>query len=366
MKLDIVIFGLAITSSWGNGHAVTYRALAKALRERGHNVTFLERDTAWYRAHRDFDRVDYCDIALYRDLREIPARFGARVMNADLVILGSYVPDGTVLAEWITAHARGVTAFYDIDTPVTLAGFETGATAYMAAALVPRFDLYLSFTGGPVLHLIEEVYGARRARALHCAADLDVHQACELPSEWELGYLGTYSADRQDALERFMFAPARELTHQKFAVAGAQYPDNVEWPVNVARIPHLPPSAHRSFYGRQRYTLNLTRADMIAAGYSPSVRLFEAAACGVPIISDNWAGLETFFTPGREILVVDQMQDVMHVLSELPEERRRTIAAAARNRLLKSHTPRHRAEQIENYYREVVAEQRPQIREVVA
>jgi spore maturation protein CgeB len=355
MKLDIVIFGLAITSSWGNGHAVTYRALAKALHRRGHKVTFLERDVPWYREHRDLHNPDYCRLELYNDLKEVSVRFDRMVTNANLVIIGSYVPDGVILADWITSRARGVTAFYDIDTPVTLAALESDRAGYMSAALIPRFDLYLSFTGGPVLNLIEELYGSPRARPLYCAADLDIHSPRELPVKWALGYLGTYSADRQPALERLLLRPARRLADQQFVVAGAQYPAAVQWPANVERIDHLPPDRHPTFYGQQRYTLNVTRSDMVSAGFSPSVRLFEAAACGVPIISDIWPGLDSIFSPGEEIIAVEAPHQVIQVLQELPEERRRAISAAARKRLLTSHTPEHRAKQLEEYYREVVA-----------
>jgi spore maturation protein CgeB len=355
MKLNIVIFGLAITSSWGNGHAVTYRALAKALKARGHRVTFLERDVPWYRAHRDLANSDYCRVELYSELKEAALRFDDMVANADLVMIGSYVPDGALLADWITSRARGVTAFYDIDTPVTLAGLETNSAGYISASLIPRFDLYLSFTGGPTLSLVEDLYGSPRARALYCAADLDVHVPCELPARWTLGYLGTYSADRQPALEQLLLEPARQLASEQFVVAGASYPQSVRWPANVMRIEHLPPAEHPGFYCPQRYTLNITRSDMRAAGFSPSVRLFEAAACGVPVISDRWPGIETIFTPGEEIIVVDGGQQVLHVLREFPEERRRAIAAAARKRLLLNHTPAHRAKQLESYYREVIA-----------
>jgi spore maturation protein CgeB len=265
------------------------------------------------------------------------------------------VPDGIKLAGWITSWARGVTAFYDIDTPVTLAGLDSGKTNYISAALIPRFDLYLSFTGGPVLSLIEHRYRSPRARALHCSADPTVHTPTDLPLEWVLGYLGTYSADRQRALERLLFQPARQLSDEKFVVAGAQYPQTLPWPRNVALIEHLPPSKHLGFYGRQRYALNITRADMVSAGFSPSVRMFEAAACGVPIISDRWPGLESFFAPGKEIVVVDGPQQVVQVLDQLPETQRRQIAAAARKRLLKSHAPEHRAKQLESYYQEVIA-----------
>jgi spore maturation protein CgeB len=355
MKLDIVIFGLAITSSWGNGHAVTYRALAKALHARGHQVTFLERDVPWYRNNRDLEAPEYCRVEIYSELTEAAARFKDLVVNADLVVIGSYVPDGSILANWITSHARGVTAFYDIDTPVTLAALDSGKTDYISAALIPRFDLYLSFTGGPVLDLIEDMYGSPRARALYCAADPDLYAPSALPARWSLGYLGTYSADRQAALDHLLFAPARQLADEQFVVAGAQYPSDIDWPANVTRIEHVPPAQHREFYGRQRYTLNLTRANMVSTGFSPSVRMFEAAACGVPIITDAWPGLESIFKPGQEIIVVQEPHQVIQVLQEFSEEHRRQLAAAARKRLMVSHTPQHRAMQLEEYYREVLA-----------
>jgi spore maturation protein CgeB len=271
------------------------------------------------------------------------------------VILGSYVPDGAVLADWITSHAKGVTAFYDIDTPITLRRLENGDNDYLRAATIPRFSLYLSFTGGPTLSLIEDLYGSPRARALHCAVDPQMHAPVAASPRWELGYLGTYSEDRQIALERLLLEPARRLPERRFVVAGAQYPADIRWPANVDRIEHLAPEKHAAFYCAQRYTLNLTRRDMAAAGFSPSVRLFEAAACGAPVISDRWAGIETFLTPGREILIADTSENVMDAICELPDDRRLRIAAAARNRVLASHTAERRAIQLEAYYREARA-----------
>jgi spore maturation protein CgeB len=367
MILDIVIFGLSITSSWGNGHAVTYRALANALYQRGHKVTFLEREAPWYRDNRDLTDAEYCRIELYDNLREVPKRFGQLVANANLVILGSYVPDGVRLADWITSRARGITAFYDIDTPITLAGLDSGKTPYISAALIPRFDLYLSFTGGPLLNVIEEIYGSPRARVLHCTADFSAAAEPDVSLRWTLGYLGTYAPDRQSALETLLLETSRHLSDQQFVVAGPKYPHDVRWPANLARIEHLPPSRHREFYASQRLTLNITRENMRVAGFSPSVRLFEAAAAGVPVVTDEWPGLETFFTPGREILVVEGTHQVIEVINELPEERRRDIAAAARQRLLRSHSPQHRARQIEDYYMEAMVGRRTTRRlEVVA
>jgi spore maturation protein CgeB len=353
MTLNIVVFGLSITSSWGNGHAVTYRALLKALAARGHQITFFERDVSWYRESRDLARAAYCRIELYRELRDLP-RHAPLIENADLVIVGSYVPDGAAIGDWITATARGVTAFYDIDTPVTLAALAGGRTDYIAPSLIPRFDLYLSFTGGPTLDLLERQYGSPCARALYCSADAELHRPLDLETAFALGYLGTYSQDRQPALQRLLLAPARALKAERFVVAGAQYPRAIRFPGNVTRIEHAPPAEHPAFYARQRYTLNVTRADMVAAGYSPSVRLFEAASCGVPVISDRWTGLETFFTPGEEILIADTADDVLSILADLPEARRRTIAQAARRRFLAEHSPARRARDLETYYATIV------------
>jgi len=354
MTLNIVIFGLSITSSWGNGHATTYRALIRALAKRGHCVTFIERDSPWYRANRDLEQPDYCRVELYQSLSEVAQRYSTLVAEADMVILGSYVPDGITLADWITSRATGVTAFYDIDTPVTLARLQAGTIDYLSPRLIPRFDLFLSFTGGPVLRLIEETYGSPRARALYCAADIHQHRPVDVPARWSMGYLGTYSADRQAALDALLVQPARRFRDKHFAVAGAQYPASLTWPSNVDLFEHLPPQQHSAFYCAQDYTLNVTRADMAATGYSPSVRLFEAAACGTPIISDEWPGLETFFTPGEEILVAACSADVIAILSNMSSETRKSIGAAARRRLLRSHTPEHRAKDLEQYYGEVV------------
>jgi spore maturation protein CgeB len=357
MKLDIVILGLSITSSWGNGHATTYRALAKGLSQRGHSVTFLERDTPWYRGRRDLRHPPYCRTELYEDLKELPRRFGDQVRNADLVMLGSFVPDGAAIAEWITMHARGVTAFYDIDTPVTLAGLDKGGVEYINARVIPRFDLYLSFTGGPALGLIESAYGARAARPLYCAVDPELHKPCDVAPALALGFVGTYSPDRQPALERLLIEPARRLPALSFAVAGAQFPADMAWPANVDHVEHLPPDRHARFYCAQRYTLNVTRADMVAAGFSPSVRLFEAAACGAPVITDRWAGIEQFFTPGEEILIADSADDVVTFLRDIPDERRCAIAAAARRRALSEHTAQARAWELEEHCRAALARQ---------
>jgi spore maturation protein CgeB len=355
MNLNIVVIGLSVTSSWGNGHATTYRALLGALARLGHRITFLERDQPWYRTNRDLVRPADWQVKLYHKPQDIPARFGKLIAEADLVVIGSYVPDGVAIAEWVTAHAQGLTAFYDIDTPVTLAELEKATSPYITAAMIPRFDLYLSFSGGPVPGMIEDLYGSPMARALYCSADPKTHKPQAKPAKWTLGYLGTFSKDRQSQLEDLLLTPARQLAEHRFAVAGSQYPPALAWPGNVERIEHLSPQRHSTFYSEQRFTLNVTRADMRTLGFSPSVRLFEAAACGVPIISDRWPGLETIFRPGSEILLASTPGEVIQILRDMPEERRRAIGEKAHDRLLNDHTPDRRARQLEAFYLEALS-----------
>jgi spore maturation protein CgeB len=340
--MKIAFLGLSITSSWGNGHAVTYRTLLRGLRERGHDVVFLERDVPWYAARRDAPRSGL----LYPSVDELRSRFGDLVRDADLVVVGSYVPDGVDVAEWVLETTRGVTAFYDIDTPITLSKLAAGDDEYLVPELVPRFDLYFSFTGGPTLRRLED-WGARRARALYCAAAPELYFPERRDRRWMLGYLGTYALDRQPALERLLIEPARRFPDERFVVAGPEYPSTARWPANVERLEHVAPAGHRGFYAQQSFTLNLTRAEMIEAGWAPSVRLFEAAACAVPIVSDWWEGLDDFFEPGTEIVVARDTVDVIEVLAGLEEPERRLIGERARERVLTAHKPEHRAAQLE-------------------
>ena len=353
--MRVVVLGLSITSSWGNGHATTYRGLLRELARRGHQVVFLERDVPWYAAHRDLPNPVFCATRLYRDLGELDRRFSALVARADAVILGSYVPDGVRVGEWLCATAKGLKAFYDIDTPVTLAKLARGDHEDLAPGLVPRFDLYLSFTGGPTLRRLEEELGAPMARALYCSVDEAAYRPLEVPVRYDLGYLGTYSPDRQPKVEALLLEPARAMPEGRFAVAGAQYPPEVEWPENVESAEHLAPPDHPAFYAAQRFTLNVTRADMVAAGWSPSVRLFEAGACGVPVVSDPWDGLASLFRPGEEILLTETVDDVLRTLRDCPEERRRAIGAAARAKVLARHTAAVRARELEAHLLEAAA-----------
>lgn len=340
--MKLVVLGLSLSSSWGNGHATTWRALLNAFAARGHEIVFLERDVPWYRENCDLADPDFCRLEYYADLDDL-RRFERDIAAADAVMVGSYVPEGVAVGGFVQATADGVTAFYDIDTPVTLAKLERGDFEYLSPEVIPGYDVYFSFTGGPTLARIEREYGSPAARALFCSVNATAYRPLDLPKRWDLSYLGTYSPDRQPTLERLLIEPARARPDLRFVVAGPQYPADIDWPANVERIDHCPPAEHPRFYGASRFTLNVTRADMIAAGWSPSVRIFEACACGTPIISDRWPGLDTILAPGREIILAESAADVLAAMARDA----RAIGDAARARVLAGHTAEHRAAELE-------------------
>ncbi len=346
MNGELVFIGLSLSSSWGNGHATTYRALLRGLAAIGEKVLFLERDVPWYAANRDLPDPDFCELGFYASVDELTQRFGSRIAGARAVIVGSYVPDGIAVLDFVLERAMGVTAFYDIDTPITLAALDRGAEDYVAIRQIPLLDLYYSFTGGPTLDRLARDFGARRPRALYCAVDETRWRPMTADERWDLGYLGTYSPDRQPALGRLLLQPARRLPQMRFVVAGPQYPAGIEWPDNVERLEHVAPSDHAAFYAAQRFTLNVTRAAMLEAGWSPSVRLFEAAACGTPIISDRWRGLADFLPERQAILVADETDDVVSALTSMPDTGRRAVAECARTMVLANHTGKARARQM--------------------
>ena len=343
--MRLVVLGLSLSSSWGNGHATTYRALLAAFASRGHDVLFLERDMTWYAQNRDMPDPGFCRLALYDGLDGLQAH-AAAIGSADAVIVGSYVPDGIEVARLVQAQAAGGVAYYDIDTPVTVAALERGDCAYVSREVLAGFDLMLSFTAGPTLRRLEQEFGVRDAQGFYCSVDPERYRPTGATRRWDLGYLGTYSDDRQPTVERLLIEAARLAPDRSFVVAGPQYPDWIDWPANVERIAHLAPDAHPAFYSACGWTLNVTRADMIRAGWSPSVRLFEAGACGCPIVSDRWDGIADVLEPGRDIMLADTAADVLSLL-RWPEERRLEAGDAARRRILSAHTAAHRAAQLE-------------------
>lgn len=348
--MKIAIFGLAITSSWGNGHATTFRALCNALRKRGHRIVFFEHNMEWYENNRDLPEPGYCDIKIFENWNDVLPQVRAELKDTDVAVVGSYFPDGIAALDEVLESNVAVKAFYDIDTPITVATLEQqGWTDYLLKRHLPELDIYFSFTGGPMLKKLEDELNIAFAVTLYCSFDPGkYHRVSPNPRfKCDLSYMGTYAPDRQPKIEELFCKPAQRLPRNKFILAGPQYPKSVLWPENVERIMHLDPCYHAALYSSSRLILNVTRRDMVMAGFSPSVRLFEAAACAAPIVSDNWPGLETFFVPGHEILLPLSGDDVMRYLSDYDASELRQMGQAAQARILEKHTSEVRALEFE-------------------
>jgi spore maturation protein CgeB len=346
--MRIVIFGLTVSSSWGNGHATLWRGLCKALRRLQHEVVFFEKDVPYYAGARDLYELPGGRLVLYPDWESVRPQALTEVLGADVSMITSYCSDGLAATELIVSRGRGLRVFYDLDTPVTLARVSTGEhLPYIGPRGLADFDLVLSYTGGAVLAMLRTRLGAQRVAALYGHVDPDVHQPVAPQSRYhaDLSYLGTYSADRQGGVESFLINPARRQPQRRFVIGGAQYPQQFPWSSNIYFVRHLPPSEHPAFFSSSRLTLNITRTAMAQMGWCPSGRLFEAAACGTPVLSDNWYGIESFFTPGSEILIANTESDAIEALDRDVGELAR-IGHAARERTLAEHSCQRRADEL--------------------
>jgi len=346
--MKLVVFGLSISSSWGNGHATLWRGLIGGLARRGCRVTFFERDTSYYAGARDLWEVPSGRLVLYPDWESVRSEARREVGEADVAMVTSFCPDGIAAAELIHELPVGLTVFYDLDTPVTLSALERGeALPYVGPRGLQDFGLVLSYTGGAALDRLQAALGARCVAPLYGHVDPGVHRPVKPVEHYraDLSYLGTYAADRQAALATLLLDVAYRRPEQRYLIGGAQYPADFPWCPNLYFVRHLPPDEHPGFYCSSRLTLNITRAAMAEMGWCPSGRLFEAAACGTPVLSDRWAGLEEFFVPGQEILVARNTGDAVAAL-DMDETELRRIGRAARERALEDHTSDRRATEL--------------------
>ena len=363
-KLNIVIFGPSIISLWGNNHATTFRNLMKALHQRGHKITFFEKDVSKYESkhaiHRDLPTTPFCNTILYQSPHEIH-RHETIIAQADLVILSSYVTDAVTLANSIAALSPTCFAFYDLDTPTTLAKLQQRDFSCLTPAMISNFDIYFSFTGGRALARLQNIYSAQRVHTLHSCVDPDLYfpeidstatMQRSFPPEYVLGYLGNYHEDRQQALNRLLLDPATKNGHLQFCVAGAHYPARLDWPHNVKIIEQISAHQRRHFYNSQRFALTVSQRGL---DYSPSVHLFEAGACSTPVITDYWEGLDSFFVIGKEILIAQDADEVLEHLN-MHRDDRRALGRRMWEKIMSAHTSTHRAIEIENHWREALAE----------
>ncbi len=310
--MKLVVFGLSVSSAWGNGHATLGGRLV-----------------------------------LCREWADVLSRAAAELAGADAALVTSYCPDALAAAELVRHAAVPVRAFYDLDTPVTLERIRAGRDVpYIGPDGLRGFDLVLSFGGGPALELLRDL-GAARVAPLYGSVDPEVHRPGRPAGRFgaDLSYLGTYAEDRQAALERLFVEPARRCPRSRFLIGGAQYPDQFPWVPNIHFVHHVPPADHPAFYASSRLTLNVTRGPMVRLGHCPPGRLFEAAASGAALVSDDWPGLEEFFVLGEEVLVARGTDDVVGFLG-LGDAELRRVAGAARERTLRDHTAMGRAAEL--------------------
>jgi spore maturation protein CgeB len=308
-------------------------------------VTFFERDVPYYADTRDLtDLGPGCELVLYSDWADVAARARRVANESDVGIVTSFCPDA-IAATRLLQHSRAAACFYDLDTPVTLARLDAEASVpYLGPDGLAGFDMVLSYTGGGAIEALRTRLGAGRVEPFYGWADPVAYRPTEPDPNYRAGlsYLGTYAQDRQDILELLFVAVARARPAERFVIGGAQYPQDFPWTENIFFVRHVPPAAHPAFYSAARVTLNVTRAAMARMGWCPSGRLFEAACCGSPILSDHWQGLDAFLEPGREILVADDTEQALAALDRSDADLAQ-IAARARERVLAEHTADHRA-----------------------
>ncbi len=349
--MKLVVFGLSVSSSWGNGHATLWRGLCAALGKRGHQVVFFEHDVPYYADHRDlWELPGGGDLVLYGDWDEIRPLARRHLSDADVGMVTSYCPDAIGATDLVLDSGGPLRVFYDLDAPVTLWRLRAGEpVAYVGPRGFSDFDLVLSYTGGRTLELLQQRLGARRVAPLYGSVDPAVHQPGRAEERYrgDLSYLGTYGADRAGVLRQLLAEPARLLPDRKFVIGGSMYDSSFPWQPNIFFVSHVTVKDHPAFYASSRMTLNATRESMAEMGYCPSGRLFEAAACGAPILSDYWEGIEQFFEPGREILIARNTAEAVAAFGGTDAELIR-IANAARERTLEEHTADVRALEMES------------------
>ena len=350
-SLKIAFFGSSLVSAYWNGAATYYRGLIRALHARGHTITFYEPDAYDRQAHRDMPDPDYCRVVVYAG--DGLAGVGEAVNSsrgADIIIKTSGVG---VFDEWLEAavldlkRPDNLVLFLDVDAPATLERVQANP-ADPFNALIPRYDLIVTYGGGdPVVNAYRQL-GARECVPIYNALDPATHHPVPREPRFaaDLAFLGNRLPDREARVEAFFIEAAASLPDKQFLLGGNGWADK-PLPVNVQYLGHVYTRDHNAFNCSPRAVLNINRASMARFGFSPPTRVFEAAGAGACIISDAWAGIELFLEPGREVLVAEDGAAVADHLTSLSATRARAIGQAAYRRVLAEHTYAQRAAQLE-------------------
>lgn len=344
--MHIAFFGSSLLSAYWNGAATYYRGILKAVAAAGHRIAFYEPDAYGRQQHRDIEPPDWARVVVYPATEAGVAAALEEARGADLVVKASGVGvhDELLEAEIAGLRKPGTAAiFWDVDAPATLERMERDA-ADPLRPLLPRFDLVMTYGGGPPVVAAYRRLGARDCVPIYNGLDPDTHHPVPAAARFaaDLAFLGNRLPDREARVESFFLAPAAALPDRRFLLGGNGW-DDKPLPANVRRLGHVYTAEHNALNCSATAVLNINRDSMARTGYSPPTRIFEAAGAGACILSDDWDGMATFFEPGIEILPARDGEEVAERLRSLTPEAARRVGAAALRRVLAEHTYAHRA-----------------------
>lgn len=351
--MNIGFYGSSLLSSYWNGAATYYRGLLKALSALGHDITFYEPDAYERQQNRDIDPPDWCRVVVYPGTIAALRNVAARARDHDVVVKASGVGfEDDLLFKLVLEAARpdALRIFWDVDAPATLAEL-AGAADHPLHDQIARVDMVLTYGGGDPVIYGYRALGARECIPIYNALDPQTHHPVEPQARFaaDLSFLGNRLPDRETRVEEFFLKPAAALRHLRFLLGGSGWHDK-PLPSNVAAIGHVPTGDHNAFNNSPKAVINISRDSMALNGFSPATRVFEAAGAGACLISDHWAGLEMFLTPGEEVLVARDGQDVAEAMKSLTRERAHELGRAARARVLADHTYERRATEVDGLF----------------
>ena len=361
--LHIAFFGSSLVSAYWNGAATYYRGIVRALHERGHRVTFYEPDAYDRQQNRDIADPDYATVVVYEATEEAAHRcLTQAAAQADIIIKASGVGVLDELLEREVLRLQTddrLVVFWDVDAPATLDRVHHDP-ADPFRALIPHYDLALTYGGGQPVIDAYEALGARQCVPIYNALDTATHHpvAPEARFACDLAFLGNRLPDREARVEEFFLRPAVNTPGQTFLIGGSGWGDK-PMPANVRYVGHVYTADHNAFNCTPKAVLNISRESMARYGFSPATRVFEAAGAGACIITDYWEGIDTFFAPGQEILVARDGAEVAAIMAELTAEQAHAIGQAAYRQVLAAHTYGHRIEQLEQLLRTTITQKKP-------
>jgi spore maturation protein CgeB len=350
--MNIAFFASSLVSAYWNGAATYYRGMVRALHERGHRVTFFEPDAFGRQQHRDLPDPPWAKVVVYPAARDADALNAVeQARAADLVVKASGVGVFDELLELAVLDLQRpdcLVAFWDVDAPATLDRMQENAQDPLRA-LVPRYDLVLTYGGGEPVRRAYLALGAKDCIPIYNALDPTTHfpVAPEPRFESQLAFLGNRLPDREARVEEFFLRAAALLPDRKMLLGGSGWQDKA-LPANVQYLGHVYTADHNAFNCTPRAVLNVSRESMARYGFSPATRVFEAAGAAACVITDAWEGLELFFEPGSEMLVARDGEQVAQHLRDLDADAARAVGQAAYRRVLAQHTYAHRAAQLES------------------